>query len=231
MPFYERGDVRISYEEVGSGFPLLAMPGGGLNSLMSGWPRSPGTYLAAERSMRGAWVEVRRRLGVHALVILGVWPLLSLLMAAVEIRELPYYAVSPGQALLGAAAGTAVLLPDFALVGALALAVSSLCFGLLATARLLPTTSRREIAVEPVLLFLAAYFGIALCYPSVLANPLLTFARAYPVLPVTIALAAVAAGAFFPSPASACSISALAAARCGSSCSSSMRSTSRARAR
>jgi hypothetical protein len=23
MPFYERGDVRIHYEEVGAGFPLL----------------------------------------------------------------------------------------------------------------------------------------------------------------------------------------------------------------
>lgn len=38
MPFYERGDVRICYEEVGSGFPLLVTPGGGLNSRMSNWP-------------------------------------------------------------------------------------------------------------------------------------------------------------------------------------------------
>jgi pimeloyl-ACP methyl ester carboxylesterase len=32
MPFYERGNVRIHYEEAGSGFPLLLIPGGGLNS-------------------------------------------------------------------------------------------------------------------------------------------------------------------------------------------------------
>ena len=32
MPFYERGDVRICYEESGSGFPLLVIAGGGLNS-------------------------------------------------------------------------------------------------------------------------------------------------------------------------------------------------------
>ena len=38
MPFYTKGDVTIHYEEVGSGFPLLATPGGGLNSIMSGWP-------------------------------------------------------------------------------------------------------------------------------------------------------------------------------------------------
>ncbi len=39
MPFCTKGDVTIHYEEVGSGFPLLATPGGGLNSVMSGWPR------------------------------------------------------------------------------------------------------------------------------------------------------------------------------------------------
>jgi pimeloyl-ACP methyl ester carboxylesterase len=36
MPFYERGDVRIHYEEAGSGFPLLVIPGGGLNSTIAG---------------------------------------------------------------------------------------------------------------------------------------------------------------------------------------------------
>jgi pimeloyl-ACP methyl ester carboxylesterase len=35
MPFYERGDVRIHYEEAGSGVPLLIIPGGGLNSTLS----------------------------------------------------------------------------------------------------------------------------------------------------------------------------------------------------
>jgi pimeloyl-ACP methyl ester carboxylesterase len=38
MPFYQRGDVRIRYEETGSGFPLLVTPGGGLNSRVSNWP-------------------------------------------------------------------------------------------------------------------------------------------------------------------------------------------------
>jgi len=35
MPFYEKGDVRICYEEAGSGFPLLLIAGGGLNSNIS----------------------------------------------------------------------------------------------------------------------------------------------------------------------------------------------------
>ena len=40
MPFYERGATRIYYEESGSGFPLLIIPGGGLNSCLSSL-RSP----------------------------------------------------------------------------------------------------------------------------------------------------------------------------------------------
>ncbi len=38
MPFYTKGDVRIRYEETGSGFPLLVTPGGGLDSRVSNWP-------------------------------------------------------------------------------------------------------------------------------------------------------------------------------------------------
>jgi pimeloyl-ACP methyl ester carboxylesterase len=38
MPFYQKHDVRIRYEEAGSGFPLLVTPGGGLNSRVSNWP-------------------------------------------------------------------------------------------------------------------------------------------------------------------------------------------------
>jgi pimeloyl-ACP methyl ester carboxylesterase len=43
MSTYEKGDVRIRFEEAGSGFPLLLIAGGGLNSTMSGFsgPLSP----------------------------------------------------------------------------------------------------------------------------------------------------------------------------------------------
>jgi pimeloyl-ACP methyl ester carboxylesterase len=34
--FYEKGSVRIHYEEAGSGFPLMLLPGGGLNSTIAG---------------------------------------------------------------------------------------------------------------------------------------------------------------------------------------------------
>src|SRR5579863_8215098 len=33
--FYDRGSVHIYYEESGSGFPLLLLPGGGLNATIS----------------------------------------------------------------------------------------------------------------------------------------------------------------------------------------------------
>ena len=36
MPIYENGPVRLRYEEAGSGFPLLVIPGGGLNATISG---------------------------------------------------------------------------------------------------------------------------------------------------------------------------------------------------
>jgi pimeloyl-ACP methyl ester carboxylesterase len=35
MPFYEKGPVCIHYMEAGSGFPLLVIPGGGLNATIS----------------------------------------------------------------------------------------------------------------------------------------------------------------------------------------------------
>src|SRR5919108_607040 len=41
MPFYDKGDVRIHYEEVGSGFPLLVISGGGLNSTVAGLATHP----------------------------------------------------------------------------------------------------------------------------------------------------------------------------------------------
>jgi pimeloyl-ACP methyl ester carboxylesterase len=38
--FYEKNGVRIRYAEIGTGFPLLATPGGGLNSNIAAWSRA-----------------------------------------------------------------------------------------------------------------------------------------------------------------------------------------------
>ena len=69
MPFYEKGDVRIRYEETGSGFPLLVTPGGGLNFAGQqladrGVQRAGGLYerlpLHHDRSAQRQWRRVHR---------------------------------------------------------------------------------------------------------------------------------------------------------------------------
>ena len=49
MPTFDRGPVRIRYMEAGAGYPLLIIPGGGLNSTMAGLtgPTSPFDPVAA----------------------------------------------------------------------------------------------------------------------------------------------------------------------------------------
>jgi pimeloyl-ACP methyl ester carboxylesterase len=49
MPFYEKGNVRIRYEEAGSGFPLLIIYGGGLNSRVV-YPNGPFDAVAELKS-------------------------------------------------------------------------------------------------------------------------------------------------------------------------------------
>jgi len=49
MPFHQRGDVRIRYEEAGSGFPLFIIYGGGLNSSVS-YPAGPFDAVAQFKS-------------------------------------------------------------------------------------------------------------------------------------------------------------------------------------
>ena len=49
MPFYTRGDVRIYYEEAGSGFPLFIIYGAGLNSRVS-YPAGPFDAVAEFKS-------------------------------------------------------------------------------------------------------------------------------------------------------------------------------------
>src|SRR5256714_6213082 len=61
MSFYEKGPVRIRYEQAGSGFPLLLIAGGGLNSTISALtnPFSPieefkGEYRCIASDLRNA---------------------------------------------------------------------------------------------------------------------------------------------------------------------------------
>jgi alpha/beta hydrolase fold len=47
MAFYQKGNVRIHYDQAGSGFPLLIIPGGGLNSTI-GWMAKGAPFNAIE---------------------------------------------------------------------------------------------------------------------------------------------------------------------------------------
>jgi hypothetical protein len=47
MSFYEKGPVRIHFEEKGSGFPLLMIAGGGLNSAI---PNLSGQHFIKENN-------------------------------------------------------------------------------------------------------------------------------------------------------------------------------------
>jgi len=62
--FYQRGPVRIRYEEAGSGFPLLLIAGGGLNSRMAGLPTSPFNPIEEFKGeYRCIWADLRNANG------------------------------------------------------------------------------------------------------------------------------------------------------------------------
>src|SRR5262249_13295252 len=65
MSFYERGPVRIHYEEKGSGYPLLVIAGGGLNSTIAG--------LAGEQSPYNPLTEFSREYRVIAADLRNAW--------------------------------------------------------------------------------------------------------------------------------------------------------------
>ena len=50
MPFYQRGETSIYYEEYGAGFPLLLISPGGMNSAIAFWARMPFNPIEALQS-------------------------------------------------------------------------------------------------------------------------------------------------------------------------------------
>src|SRR5262245_14646154 len=62
--FYQKGQVRIRYDEAGTGFPLLLIAGGGLNSLMANLPRSPFDPIAEfKNEFRCVYADLRNAIG------------------------------------------------------------------------------------------------------------------------------------------------------------------------
>src|ERR1700692_2472675 len=68
MSFYEKGPVRIHFEEAGSGFPLLLIAGGGLNSTIAGLTSSSPFKQIGEFQGEYRWLasELRNANGGHS---------------------------------------------------------------------------------------------------------------------------------------------------------------------
>lgn len=124
----------------------------------------------------------RQRLPGYAAIILGAWPVLSVLMAALEACRIPYYPVPWTGAVLGSWAAFLILVPDFLVIGALTLFLSLVVFSTLASRGLLwPEWTRSRPITELGLLFLSVLFGCAVYYPAILNHPLLFLLRSLPV--------------------------------------------------
>src|SRR6266852_8749072 len=62
--FYEKGSTRIAYQEAGSGFPLLLIAGGGLNSRMAGLATMPFNPIEEFKSeSRCIFADLRNAIG------------------------------------------------------------------------------------------------------------------------------------------------------------------------
>jgi pimeloyl-ACP methyl ester carboxylesterase len=62
--FYEKGSTRIAYQEAGSGFPLLLIAGGGLNSRMAALPMMPFDPIAEFKGeYRCIFADLRNAIG------------------------------------------------------------------------------------------------------------------------------------------------------------------------
>lgn len=77
MPFYQRGGVRIRYEETGAGFPLLVTPGGGLTNCVE-----PNTRLG----LRPGLAEIRQERPCRWTAAAGKW-LHSHLLSPTELEQ------------------------------------------------------------------------------------------------------------------------------------------------
>ncbi|MEK9722529.1 MAG: alpha/beta hydrolase [Rhodospirillaceae bacterium] len=77
MPMYQHGDVAIHYEEAGSGFPMLVLPGGGLNATIAGMAEHAFDPLEAfSDTHRVIAIDIRNAIGGQTdgpLDIEGTW--------------------------------------------------------------------------------------------------------------------------------------------------------------
>jgi pimeloyl-ACP methyl ester carboxylesterase len=66
LSFYEKGPVRIHYEQAGSGFPLLLIAGGGLNSTIAGLASPFNAIAEFKNEYRCIAADLRNATGGHS---------------------------------------------------------------------------------------------------------------------------------------------------------------------
>lgn len=137
------------------------------------------------------------RAAVHAAFFGLVWPMLTIVTAVVEARDIPYYSPTWAEALVAAMAGVLLLTADFLAAGAVFFAVSLLIF----RRRGAQDGDRRrrvKVWLEPIVLFTALAFGVLLWYPGVSSQALLLPLAWAPfaVLPAVLAVLVVAGARF-----------------------------------
>lgn len=143
-------------------------------------------------------LEARRRVLPAAIFFFIVWPVLSVLFAAIELREHPISGEATFRVLLsGSAAGALHMAPELGAAALFGSLLSTLLFGLIASSeRSIPSRPVRRGAagLEPLLLFAAIFLGICLEYPAVLRHPALFALRSLPVFLAVFILAAAIVG-------------------------------------
>lgn len=134
----------------------------------------------------------------HVAFAAVVWPLLTIVGAAFALFDLPYYQVSPGDALAASLVGTLLIAGDMAAVGAVVFGASVLIFRRLGPDVHGRTFGYTRLGIEPALMFLAVTAGASLWYPAILGQHLFAPLWSIPLAGVEALLfAVVIVGAFF----------------------------------
>jgi hypothetical protein len=137
---------------------------------------------------------IKKRIYVYCLTFFILWPLTSLITAAIDADKTRAIRVPDSVAFLAATGGTILLLPNFIIIGTILMVPCLVFFAFLDSRRLLqPFTYRASLVLEPVLLFFSCLFDLLLYYPALCNYPLLALFRSLPVWLATLSVGLVVA--------------------------------------
>jgi len=117
---------------------------------------------------------LQRRFAAHSVVLFILWPLLTIVSAAIEARLVPYISLPFLQALAGSTASVILLLPDFLLIGTGLLILSLLVFSWLGRCPVDRVVPFRRLCLEPVAMLTAMFCGACFWYPTLLSHATLS---------------------------------------------------------